>query len=106
MRDQFLKESVQRVLEEDQKQVVLSLNGVLAQHKDDVLQILTTNYGLGSEEPSPFSLQMVERLQLREACDHLMKSEDYQQKMSSFTKSDPARTSKVIDELGCRSNAH
>jgi hypothetical protein len=102
-REQLLREAGRRIIEEGQEKVVSGLNSVLMQHRTDVLKILGADYGLGSDEPSPFSLEMVERLRFQEACDLLRKSEEYQRKWSRLAKSDPAHMTKTIEALGCRS---
>jgi hypothetical protein len=100
--DQVFHESTRRSIEEDQQQVLSELNEVLTKHQSDVLKILTFTYGLGSPAPSPFSLEIVEKLHLSQGCDLLLKSEDYEQRWSRFRKTDPERTRKAIEKLGCR----
>jgi len=102
LRDQVSNEHVRQTIEEDQQQVASGIDTVLLQHRGDVLRILATSYGLGTAEPSKFSLETVERLHLIEACDLLLKSEEYQQKMNRFFKTTPGVTRKTIDALSCR----
>jgi hypothetical protein len=99
-----LQRSARLILEEDQAKVISGLNIVLTQHRPDVIRTLGSDYGLESVEPSHFSLEIAERLQLRESCDLLLRSESYQRKMTRFTKSNPARTTQAIETLHCRSS--
>lgn len=101
MRDQALEESAQRGIDDKQKEVLSSIDTLLVQHKKDVIAVLSSKYGLGTDEPSPFSLETVGRLRLQEACDALFKSQEYQQTLSKYTKSSPDHTTAAVKQIGC-----
>jgi hypothetical protein len=58
-----------------QQSVYDNLYEVLSREKADTLSILRSVYGLGSNDPSLFALDLVARLRLREACPLLKQSE-------------------------------
>jgi hypothetical protein len=62
-------------LKKEQEQLAERLRKVLAKNQKATLQVLHVIYGLGSPQPSAFSLHIVETLNLRGACPLLATSE-------------------------------
>ncbi len=62
-------------LKKQQQALYDSLYLVLRKEKSETLTILTQVYGLGSNAPSTFALDMASRLQIQEACPYLIESE-------------------------------
>lgn len=105
LREQSKLASVRTEFVRQQQGIVDTLREVLCKHERETITILVTMYGLGTEEPSRFAVDTVGQLQLRQACDLLIQSEDYQQKLSKIAQSNPSRTAEVIRELKCRNVA-
>ena len=51
------------------------LYSVLRREKKDAFKNLESVYGLGTEDPSPFALELLSRLHLKEGCQILLQSE-------------------------------
>jgi hypothetical protein len=102
LREQTKNSSLAEEFGLQQAHVVSSLETLLTRQKTRTLGVLLATYGLGTEEPSPFGIDLVQRLHWRESCDLLMRSESYQQKLSVMSKTDPMKTTKAIELLDCR----
>lgn len=61
-------------IEREQAQVVEDLHRVLTKNPESTLLKLRDTYGLGSENPSSFGLNVIAQLDLRNACPTLLRS--------------------------------
>lgn len=61
-----------RVLSEDEKELQSALDEVLKKNKVGVGMVLEKIYGLNTDYPSPFGVETVQRLGLKEACPLLV----------------------------------
>jgi hypothetical protein len=89
-------------LKAERQQFYLDLDTVLEDEKDNTLAVLTNVYGLGSEDPSSFGLDLASRIQLSEACPLLLQSQ--QQLKTSRTeayKKTSRLTASTIKSLKC-----
>jgi DNA-binding CsgD family transcriptional regulator len=102
LRERLKNKSVQQQILQAQNQVVANLHTTLVRHRAQTLSALAAIYGLGTEEPSQFAIKMVEQLQLTEACDLLLRSEEQQQRLTLISNSDPTDTKSAIRQLGCQ----
>jgi hypothetical protein len=65
-------ESMRGVHSEDQEKLAKDLSNVLLANRSATLGVLMEIYGLGSRYPSQFSLEVIDRLSLRDACSELV----------------------------------
>jgi hypothetical protein len=86
----------------DEQELISSLDSILLQNRGETISVLYLSYGIGSAEPSPFAIDVVEKLQLPEGCDLLLRTERSQSQLKKYGVADPTMTTKAIDRLGCR----
>jgi hypothetical protein len=67
-------ESLKAAQKKEQDLLYATLYSILQQQKTQVLTWLIRIYGLGSEDPAPFALELVSHLQLHEACPYLLQT--------------------------------
>lgn len=68
-------ENLRASQQKEQQALYGTLYSVLQREKVETLTNLAKVYGLGSEDPSPFALDLVSRLSLHEACSLLMRTD-------------------------------
>jgi hypothetical protein len=69
--DQYVRSRI----EKDHDEMLALLDAALIRNGPSTVQVLRDVYGLGSPDPSPFTLHVIESLHLRRACPALAKSE-------------------------------
>jgi hypothetical protein len=77
------------------------LNQTLLKQPDLTLSVLQSTYGLGSDDPSPFALALVEELKLKNACGSLIHSQEAGSKLVNMGYIEPVELSHVIAKLEC-----
>ncbi len=103
--DDSFASSLRKQESDREGELVSDLHSILLHNKVLTLSALAMSYGLGTEKPSRFALEIVQALHLREGCDLLLHSEHGQQQLKKFGVADPAVVTGVIDSLGCRGPA-
>jgi hypothetical protein len=88
----------------DEETLVSDLYSILVQNKPRTISALYLSYGIGTPEPAPFAVDVVQKLRLSESCEMLLRTEQAQQQFKKFGVADPAFTIKAIEKLGCQSN--
>jgi hypothetical protein len=80
-----------------------TLYSILEQEKIETLTDLVQVYGLGSEDPSPFALELPPRIQLREGCPYLLQSDQSIKISPSGLYTSPPKDLQVaITSLNCK----
>jgi hypothetical protein len=89
--------------EEQQRQrlVYEALYSVLRKTAVPTVRDLVIVYGVGSEDPSPFALDLVARAQLREACPVLLRSDQSLKHLQHLYAPAPPELVSAIRELKC-----
>jgi HEAT repeat protein len=89
-------------LRKDQQALYADLYGILRRERTQTLMILIKIYGLGSQAPSPFALDLISRLELRVACPPLLQSNRSIQKLSpEFYRAPRQELQAAIASLKC-----
>jgi Holliday junction resolvasome RuvABC DNA-binding subunit len=78
-----LNEKVKADLAKEQEVLYQTLYTVLKREARSTIDTLIQVYGLGTEAPSKFGLALVSRMQFREACPAVMRSEQIAKQSSS-----------------------
>jgi hypothetical protein len=90
-------------LKADQAKLYEELYAVLSRDRSITLQNLADIYGLGSTDPSPFALELVVRLKLRESCALILQSE---REIEGFPKvaflAPRTELGRAVESLNCR----
>ncbi len=87
----------------DQQALYASLDKVLKREKVATLTDLAQVYGLGSDNPSLFALDLVSRLGLPEACPYLDQSErEFNNDSAELYKAPRKEVQAAIDSLKCK----
>jgi hypothetical protein len=68
-------QSTRSQIEKEHDEMLALLDAALVRNGSATVQVLRDVYGLGSPDPSPFTLHVIESLHLRRACPALAKSE-------------------------------
>jgi len=92
---------VQAMLARDQQSVYESLYTVLQQQGAATTYVLVNVYGLGTEAPSRFALQILSRTRLPEACPALMYSQETLEKLQDRDR-EREDVSAAIRAIGCK----
>jgi hypothetical protein len=88
-------------IEQRKNGIVAELDRLLARERKAAIGSLIAFYGLGTDEPSEFSLSLLRRLRVTESCPYLVKSAELQSRLAKIRPSNPASTLKLIKDLGC-----
>ena len=89
---------------EQQEEVITLLNSVLIREQTVTLQVLRKIYGLGTENPSLFTLALIRQLRLNSACSELLASKDKILRLSDIGYKGPsADVASAIRDLQCAS---
>lgn len=83
-------------IENEQSHVVEEMNRILAKNPESTLSVLRDTYGVGSPVPSAYSLYILERIHLKEACPFLEASKKGLMDLSKAVELD-----KVFHDIGC-----
>lgn len=87
---------------EQQSTLYESLYEVLRRHRKETLVTLAQVYGFGTEDPSPFALDLVTRLHMHKACGLLKESEKLINQDSAESYAGPRRElNSSISSLAC-----
>jgi len=95
-------DSVTATLRQEQQESYQSLYAVLVRQKSTTLAILTKVYGLGTDAPSTFSLQLLPNLKLRESCPALLRSNQAITKQPDTFIAPRAEIRAAIASLSCK----
>lgn len=80
-----------------------TLYSVLQRERIETLTKLVQVYGLGSDSPSPFALDLVSRIQLQEACPYLLESDqNTKNSPSGLYTAPPTELQAAIASLNCK----
>lgn len=80
-----------------------TLYSVLQREKVETLGNLVQIYGVGSEDPSPFALDLLSRIQLHEACPYLLQSDrSIENSPSGLYTAPPKELQAAIASLHCK----
>ena len=85
--------------EREQQEIYQLLESSLSRHRGVSLGVLIEVYGLGSELPAPFALDLAARIHLVEACPFLIRARRVGETIHVPLDKDLGRT---IESLGCR----
>jgi hypothetical protein len=79
------------------------LYGVLKQHPTETAESLIRVYGLGSNAPSKFAIDLAARIHLQEACAALLGTDkSYRQSPELFRNVSRQEAQSAIDSLNCK----
>jgi hypothetical protein len=88
---------------QEQRTLYEALHSVLRRANTETLRNLEQTYGLGSANPSPFALDLLGRLELREACPLLLRTDRIVRESPSGIYTDPPKELQTaIGSLKCQ----
>lgn len=90
-------------LETERQQFYHDLDDVLENDKVTTVAVLTDVYGLGSEDPSAFGLELISRIRLSEACPLLLQSQgQLENSRTEAYKKSTQLAAQAVKSLNCK----
>jgi hypothetical protein len=89
----------------EQQALYSDLYSILRRERAETIVALTNVYGLGTDDPSPFALALLSRIQLNEACPLLEQSAELISKRAGqFYKAPTSELNSAVTSLKCLGN--
>jgi hypothetical protein len=96
-------DDVRRSFQSDEHKLYEILYGVLKQHPTETAESLIRVYGLGSNSPSKFAIDLAVRIHLQEACPALLGTDrSYRQSPELFRNAPRQEVQSAINSLNCK----